>query len=411
MTTWHVNVGEVKPALQQEYGGNRSWVDCRTFGIMSAGQAPKYSQGLKKLKVRDVVYAYLSKHGYVGFGRVIEEAQMAKDVQLEDGPLLEHKLQGTFLSMHSDDPERCEYVVRIDWIRTLDRENAVHFTSAPVNPACKLTDKSKLATLRQRFDSSLIEVVVSPESSKVPLPLVPVQLRTRLAPEQRAAFTATADASGLTPLEKDWLDHSWSVVTDCDHIRECEANGGTGIEDVSLRWPGYLGEHYALGGVLLMANIHRNFASGGADQKLADDLVECTKTWRDSGRSPTSDAEYLAANRSCYLRGLKLWRVKYWFEKFIKKAGLRFDQVTYLNAARCQALTGACPRLQQLCLGHFPMKDLLDMLKPQIILTCSQVVLTSEIEIPIRWFHQRNGRDEKKRNFEEWSAEALEEVS
>ena len=67
---YFVNVGE---------GEHRSWEDCRTHGFHRAGQGPKYSQPMKKLRAGDKVFAYMKGLGYVGYGEVTKEAAMAKD--------------------------------------------------------------------------------------------------------------------------------------------------------------------------------------------------------------------------------------------------------------------------------------------------------------------------------------------
>jgi hypothetical protein len=408
MATYHVNVGDVNAELQETYGGNRSWVDCRRFGFISAGQHQKYSRCLMKLKIGDVVYAYLNKHGYVGFGEIIAEARMAKDVQLEDGPLLEQAIRGTFLTKNSDDPTLCEYVVRINWFKTCDRGNAVHFDSAPRNLVCNLADTERLAILRQRFGPCLPRDVASPDSGKPPL--APHVKNNATISLKKTTSSEAAHLLDSTSFQRNWLDYSWSVLTDQSHIDACKQSGGRGIDDASLRWPGCLGRLYMPGGLLLIANIHREFASGHASAELAARLVACTKKWRDGGRSASADAEYLWTNRACYLEGLESWKVGTWYEKFLKMAGLQFEHVTYLNAARCQALEGACPQLQKLCLKRFPISHLVDILRPNLILTCSTEVLRTQIDVPVRWFNQRNGLDEQKRKFGIWSTEALAEL-
>jgi hypothetical protein len=249
-----------------------------------------------------------------------------------------------------------------------------------------------------------------------PSPTEPVQApqtpQIQPAAVSQSPFTTTADAASLSTLENEWLGYAWSVLTDAEHIRQCEQNGGAGIEDRSLRWPGYLGTRYRAGGLLLVANIHRDFASGGADADLATRLVECTRKWRDTGRSEASDRDYLSANRACYVEGLQSWTVGGWFAKFLDRAGLEFEDVTYLNAARCQSLVDACQSLQRLCLRRFPLQHLEATLQPSLVLTSSTVVREeARLAAPVRWFHQRNGRDQNGRPFDEWSGMVLAEFA
>jgi hypothetical protein len=72
---WFVNVGE---------GPHRNWSDNVKYGYIGAGQGPKYSEPLKKLKEGDSIFAYMSGHGYVGYGVVLESTRMLKDFLLDD---------------------------------------------------------------------------------------------------------------------------------------------------------------------------------------------------------------------------------------------------------------------------------------------------------------------------------------
>jgi len=212
----------------------------------------------------------------------------------------------------------------------------------------------------------------------------------------------------LSLIEQRWLDYCWSVLTDRDHIQQCEQAGGAGLEDKSLRWPGYLGSAYKPGGLLLVANIHRDFASGQAVSALASNLVSTAKSWRDGGRSDKSDRQYLSAIQLCYFQGLSQWKVGKWFAKYLAKSGESFEQIAYVNAARCQARRGTCPELQRLCLARFPLDDLAAFLKPRLILTCSTIVRDSDMgKTSIRWFHQLYGTDRQRRAFSDWSQEDL----
>jgi hypothetical protein len=116
----------------------------------------------------------------------------------------------------------------------------------------------------------------------------------------------------------------------------------------------------------------------------------------------------LSANRACYVEGLQSWTVGGWFAKFLDRAGLQFEDVTYLNAARCQSLGGACHSLQRLCLRRFPLQHLEAKLRPSLVLTSSTVVREEAgLAAPVRWFHQRNGRDQEDKPFDEWSSLVL----
>lgn len=86
-------------------------------------------------------------------------------------------------------------------------------------------------------------------------------------------------------VETGWLAYARSVVSDREHIARCAAKGGSpehdGVDAVDLRWPGYLGAEYRRGGVVCVANVHRDFASGGFGATAAVKLVDDTRAWRD----------------------------------------------------------------------------------------------------------------------------------
>lgn len=68
----------------------------------------------------------------------------------------------------------------------------------------------------------------------------------------------------LTPAEAAWIDYARSVVLGDHHTDMCRRAGGGCLEingTPELPWPGYIGPQYRSGGLLLVGNVHRNFAS------------------------------------------------------------------------------------------------------------------------------------------------------
>jgi hypothetical protein len=110
------NVGEA---------AHRSWDDWRTHGFLSAGYGERYKQQVCQLKEGDLVAAYLSKHGYVGVGRVLAEAVPAREYRIGKTPLAKLPLNAPKILHDSDDLERCEYVIRIKWVIAKKREDAL----------------------------------------------------------------------------------------------------------------------------------------------------------------------------------------------------------------------------------------------------------------------------------------------
>lgn len=108
--------------------GERSWVDAQKYGFISAGGGTWYSNTLKLLSPGDRVWVNIPHTGYVGVGTVRKEVQQAKDVRFSiDGQ------QVGFSDLHteadylysSEDPINAEYVVLVDWIKTVPESQAV----------------------------------------------------------------------------------------------------------------------------------------------------------------------------------------------------------------------------------------------------------------------------------------------
>lgn len=143
---WFVNVGE---------GPHRNWDDNVKYGYIGAGQGPKYSDPLKKLKEGDSIFAYMKGLGYVGFGIVREPAKMVKDFVIEGGQktLLDVPLTALNIADNRDDPKISEWAVGVDWKKTFDRNDACYFKGifANQNIVCKLRHKPTIDFLRTQF--------------------------------------------------------------------------------------------------------------------------------------------------------------------------------------------------------------------------------------------------------------------
>jgi len=144
MGIWFVNVGE---------GPHRNWDDNVTYGFLGAGQGPKYSRPLKKLKKGNRLYAYMKGHGYVGYGEVTNEAVMIRDFKVNGKKILENPLKAPNASENCDDPDLSEWVVGIKWFKTFHREQAKTFKNifANQNIVCKLRDQQTIEFLEHEF--------------------------------------------------------------------------------------------------------------------------------------------------------------------------------------------------------------------------------------------------------------------
>lgn len=141
---WFVNVGD---------GLNRRWSDNRRYGFIGAGQGEKYSKPLRKLRVDDPIFAYMSGQGYVGFGRVTQEAQMIRDFEVNGKRLLAENLEAPRAAENMDDPRKSEWVVGVDWKTAFPAEEAQTFKGvfANQNIVCKLRDPETVTFLERQF--------------------------------------------------------------------------------------------------------------------------------------------------------------------------------------------------------------------------------------------------------------------
>lgn len=145
---FYVSIGE---------GEHRSWEDCRRYGFISAGQGRWFSGTLKNLAPGHRVFACIPGTGYVGVGTVRERAVPVRDYFVElNGqrvPILAAPLNAPHMDESADDPEKAEYVVRVDWIQTLPAHQAIWEKGmfANQNSACRLTHTLTRETLIERF--------------------------------------------------------------------------------------------------------------------------------------------------------------------------------------------------------------------------------------------------------------------
>lgn len=141
---WYVNVGE---------GSSRSWEDMRRYGFIAAGGGEWYSSPLQRLQVGDPIVAYQKQAGYVGHGKVISTAVMARDFDTPDGLLLDQTLAQPNLAHDRDDPKLAEYVVGVEWLKTVPISEAkwAEGLFANQNIVCKLRDPKTVDFLKEQF--------------------------------------------------------------------------------------------------------------------------------------------------------------------------------------------------------------------------------------------------------------------
>ena len=140
--------------------GDRPWEDAERYGYVAAGGGEIYTKPLENLfpGARVFLYKPYPVKGFVGVGIVKEKSRPVTEFNVEvDGQrrlIVEAPLADPEAVRHdADDPERCEHLVRVEWLKTRPVENAVWQSGLFTNqvPACKLRDQETIEYLEQAF--------------------------------------------------------------------------------------------------------------------------------------------------------------------------------------------------------------------------------------------------------------------
>jgi hypothetical protein len=137
---------------------HRSWEDCRTYGFISAGGGKWYTQTLHNLKPGNRVFVNIPGRGYVGVGLVKDPVVSIRDFVVSSNgktiPLLSAPLTASKMDEFADDPDKAECVVRVDWLRTVPRDQAYWEKGlfAKQHSACRLRNRFTIEKVTQHFD-------------------------------------------------------------------------------------------------------------------------------------------------------------------------------------------------------------------------------------------------------------------
>lgn len=108
--------------------GDRSWSDAMKYGFISGGGGSWYSQTLRMLSPGDRIWVKIPRTGYVGVGRVVESVQPVQDFIVETPEGLKAVLDvledADRYRRWIDDPDRCEYFVRVHWLDVVPQGQA-----------------------------------------------------------------------------------------------------------------------------------------------------------------------------------------------------------------------------------------------------------------------------------------------
>ena len=110
------------------YEDGRDWEDAVKYGFISAGHGEWYSNTLGMLSPNDRIWVNIPKTGYVGVGIVKETKEKAKDTYFtingKTKAMRELPLKGEYFD-NEDDDELAEYIVKVDWIKTVPESKAI----------------------------------------------------------------------------------------------------------------------------------------------------------------------------------------------------------------------------------------------------------------------------------------------
>ncbi len=139
-------------------GDTRDWEEARHHGFISGGGGPWYSNTLRMLQPDDRVWVRVPGKGFVGVGRVTGGRIQANEFAINGRPALE-VLHADYHRAYADDPERAEYFVPVEWLRTVPEARAVQEVGmfGNQNTACRPSTpkwRTTVEQLKQRFDLS-----------------------------------------------------------------------------------------------------------------------------------------------------------------------------------------------------------------------------------------------------------------
>jgi hypothetical protein len=147
-TDYYVSFGE---------GPARHWGDAVNYGFISAGGTKWFSNTLFQLHPGARIFVLIPKQGYVGVGIVKEDAVPVKDFLVDlngaPTPILNMPNLPPEMDRQVDDMERCEYLVRVEWIKTLPMDQGIWEKGmfANQNSACKLRSQFTIERLTEIF--------------------------------------------------------------------------------------------------------------------------------------------------------------------------------------------------------------------------------------------------------------------
>jgi hypothetical protein len=134
---WYVAFGDSS--------SSRNWDDAVRLGFVSAGGGKWYSQTLQNLPIGASIFVYIPQTGYVGHGVTKSLAVVFEESKFSD--------RSDLLGRYTHDNGEPEYVVEVDWIKAISKDEAIWQKGlfANQNSACHLSHAKTLEILRTAF--------------------------------------------------------------------------------------------------------------------------------------------------------------------------------------------------------------------------------------------------------------------
>lgn len=141
------------------HGPERSWEEAVQYGFICAGGGRWYSNTLQLLALGDRVWAKVPGSGFVGVGRVVGAVQSVREFVVPTGsdekPFLD-VAKARYHREFLDDPDRCEYFVPVQWLKTVPVTQAIQEVGmfGNQNSVCKPTTpkwRTTVERLKERF--------------------------------------------------------------------------------------------------------------------------------------------------------------------------------------------------------------------------------------------------------------------
>jgi len=139
-----VNVGE---------GPHRNWEDFRQYGFFCAGNGERFAKQMQAIPAGAEVYLYLSQYGYVAKAKTKSIALPMDQYLVNGSPLKDLPLAAPDAKEHLGNHELCEWLISVEWEKSLDRNDAIRQKGLYVHVAtsCRIKDPITVKYLREVF--------------------------------------------------------------------------------------------------------------------------------------------------------------------------------------------------------------------------------------------------------------------